>query len=91
MRKDDNGSASLYIMFLAAVLLLSVLWILCTPVMNIIIGQYNNCIGEGWVSKQSTETFNIVNYAWSAVPALGLIILTAGLIIRAYIMHDGGL
>lgn len=91
MNGDDNGSASLYIMFLAAVLLLSVLWILCTPVMNIIIGQYNIFIGEGWVSEQSTQTFNIVNYAWSAVPALGLIILTAGLIIRAYIMHDGGL
>jgi Na+/citrate or Na+/malate symporter len=89
MLKDDNGSASLYVMFLSAVLLLSVLWILCTPVMNVIIGQYNDFIGEGWVSEQSTQTFDFIKYAWGAVP-YGLIILTSGLLIRAYIMHDGG-
>jgi hypothetical protein len=88
--RDDEGSMMLYLTFIASCALLIVLWIFCTPVMNIMIKLYNGFIGEGWVSVQSSQTFSIVDYAWSAVPALGLILLFAALIIRAYIAHDGG-
>jgi hypothetical protein len=87
---DEEGSMMLYLTFIASCALLIVLWIFCTPVMNIIIKVYNGFIGEGWVSQQSAQTFTIVDYAWSAVPALVLILLFAALIIRAYIAHDGG-
>jgi hypothetical protein len=90
MLKDDDGSMVLYISFIMAVAILIVLWILCTPIMNIIVGLYNDFIGEGWVSDESKQTLTIVDYAWSAAPGIGLILLLAAFIIRAYIAHDGG-
>lgn len=87
---DNRGNVALYVSFIVALALLSILFIFFSPAMNEMINIYNSLVSEGWVSEQSDQTMDFVRYAWLAVIPLGAVILVAVVIIRAYILHDGG-
>jgi len=87
---DDTGSAALYVSLIFSLAFLAVAFIFCTPAMDIMINLYNGFIGEGWVSEQSGQTMSLVKYAWMAIPVFGILAIPAGVIIRAYMLHEGG-
>ncbi len=87
---DDRGNAGLYIGFLLMLAFVAVAWIFFTPAMDSIINIYNGWVGEGWVSQQSGQTMDLGRYAWKAIPAFVILAGGAVVLIRAYILHDGG-
>lgn len=88
--RDERGNAFLIVSFIAALILAGILYIWLTPIVNDFFSIYNGWVLDGWVSQESWQTISIVKYAWIAIPFLVPIILAVIVIIRSYVLHDGG-
>ncbi len=79
----QSGTAFLYVQAVVAIVLLGLVYIVLTPTVNDIIVSYNTLsIGGQHMTQQSWSVGYILRLVWSALPALGFVIIAVGTYIR---------